>query len=104
AEGGEGWVTLDFGATYSLSEASIFFAGMEGDKFTSADNAKAVKVEVSTDGADWTAVIEGAITDADWVCLPFGAIDGRYMRITVTDPGESGIARIADVNVNGVAK
>ena len=104
AENGEGWVMLDFGATYSLSEASIFFAGMEGDKFTSADNAKAVKVEVSTDGDDWTAVIEGTITDADWVCLPFGAIDGRYMRITVTDPGESGIARIADVNVNGVAK
>lgn len=104
AEGGEGWVTLDFGATYSLSEASIFFAGMEGDKFTSADNAKAVKVEVSTDGATWKEVTSVADNTADWVCLPFGAIDGRYMRITVTDPGESGIARIADVNVNGVAK
>ena len=29
---------------------------------------------------------------------------GRYMRITVTDPGESGIARIADLTVNGIAK
>jgi hypothetical protein len=104
AEGGEGWVTLDFGATYSLSEASIFFAGMEGDKFTSADNAKAVKVEVSTDGTTWKEVTSVADNTADWVCLSFEATDGQYLRITVTDPGASGIARIADVNVNGVAK
>lgn len=104
AESGEGWVMLDFGATYSLSEVSLFFAGMEGDKFTSADNAGAIKVEVSTDGDDWTEVTSVADNTADWVCLPFEATDGRYMRITVTDPGESGIARIADVNVNGVAK
>ena len=32
------------------------------------------------------------------------AADGRYMRITVTDPGESGIARIADLTVNGIEK
>lgn len=104
AENGESWVTLDFGATYSLSEASIFFAGMEGEKYTAADNAKAVKVEVSTDGKRWTEVTSVADNTADWVCLPFEAADGRYMRITVTDPGESSIARIADVNVNGVAK
>ncbi len=103
-ENGEGWLMLDFGKTYSLSEATVFFAGMEGDKFTAADNAKAIKVEVSTDGKNFKQVATLADNTADWACLAFEATDGRYMRITVTDPGESGIARIADVNVNGAAK
>ena len=103
-ESGEQWLQLDFGAVYSLSEVSVFFAGMEGDKFSSADNAKAIKVEVSTDGKTYTTVATLADNTADWACLAFEAADGRYMRITVTDPGESGIARIADLTVNGIAK
>ena len=101
---GESWLMLDFGKTYSLSEASVFFAGMEGDKFTAADNAKAIKVEVSTDGKTFKQVATLADNTADWACLAFEATDGRYLRITVTDPGTSGIARIADVNVNGIEK
>ncbi|MBQ8287828.1 MAG: discoidin domain-containing protein [Clostridia bacterium] len=104
SENGEEWLALDFGATYSLSEVSVFFAEMEGEKYTAADNAKAMKVEVSTDGKGWTQVATVADNTEAWVNLPFGAAEGRYLRITVTDPGESGIARIADVNVNGVAK
>ena len=103
-ESGAQWLQLDFGAVYSLSEVSVFFAGMEGDKFSSADNAKAIKVEVSTDGKTYTTVATLADNTADWACLAFEAADGRYMRITVTDPGESGIARIADLTVNGIEK
>jgi hypothetical protein len=103
-ENGEGWITLDFGGNYTLSEASLYFAGMEGDKFTSADNANSVTVEVSTDGTVWKEVASSADNTSDWVYLPFEATEGRYLRITITDPGASGIARIADVNVNGVAK
>ncbi len=103
-ENGESWLTMDFGSIYSLSEASVFFAGMEGDKFTSADNAKALKIEVSTDGTVWKEVSSLTDNTDDWVCLAFEATEGRYLRITITDPGASGIARIADVNVNGVAK
>ena len=39
----------------------------------------------------------------DWLCLPFEEAEGRYVRLTVTDTGASGIARIADVNINGMA-
>lgn len=103
-EDGEQWLMFDFGETYSLSEVSVFFAEMEGEKYTAADNVQAMTVEVSTDGKSWTEVASLADNAEAWVCLSFEAVEGRYLRITVTDFGESGIARIADVNVNGVAK
>ncbi len=104
AEAGEQYLLLDFGSTYEVSELSVFFAESEGERYSASDNVKAFRAELSTDGANWMTVAELSNNTAAWVNLPFDPAEGRYLRITVTDPGESGIARIADVNINGMAK
>lgn len=98
---GQQSLTYDLGGRYSLSEISVFFAGMEGDRFTASDNAKGILVEVSTDGETWTAVATVSDNTVNWLCIPFAATEGSYLRLTVTDAGASGVARIADVNILG---
>ena len=96
-------LTYDLGGLYTLNELSVFFAGMEGDRFNATHNAKKITVEISSNGSTWTAVSSVQENAENQLCLPFDAIDGRYVRLTVSDPGESGIARIADVNILGKA-
>lgn len=102
-EQGGGSVTLDLAADYEVGELSIFFAEGAGENYRKSDNVAAMTVEISRDGSSWEKLTELTDNDADWVSLTFEAKTGRYLRLTVTDPGASGIARIADVNVNGRA-
>lgn len=101
---GEQSLLYDLGASYEVSELSLFFAESEGEQYTSADNVKALRAEISADGESWITLTELSDNSADWVNLPFAAAEGRYVKLTITDPGESGIAKLADVNIVGLAK
>ncbi|MGM9680348.1 MAG: discoidin domain-containing protein [Eubacteriales bacterium] len=104
SESGAQSLIFDLGSSYEVSELTLFFAESEGEKYTAADNVRAMTVEVSADGENWVRATKLADNGEAWVNLPFDPVTGRYLRITVTDPGESGIARIADVNINGREK
>lgn len=100
---GEQDLLFDLAGSYSVSELSVFFAESAGGKYTKDDNVKALRAEISADGKSWTTLTELSDNTDAWVNLRFDPAGGRYLRITVTDPGKSGIARIADVNIKGVA-
>lgn len=101
---GETSLVFDLGGNYELSELSIFFAESEGERYTAADNVRALIAEISSDGENWTVLTSLSDNSADWVNLPFDAAEGSLLRLTITDPGESGIAKLADVNIVGLAK
>ncbi len=97
-------ITVDFTKEFEVDRLSLYFAGMEGDKYTSKDNAKEIKIEISTDGSNFTAIYELKDNVEDWVSIDIDAKVGRYLRITIVDPGESGIARLADVDIFAAPK
>lgn len=100
---GEQYLLFDLAGDYNVSELSVFFAESAGGKYTKDDNVKALRAEISADGQNWSALAELSDNTEAWVNLRFDPAGGRYLRITVTDPGQSGTARIADVNILGVA-
>ncbi|MGM9637084.1 MAG: discoidin domain-containing protein [Eubacteriales bacterium] len=104
SEGGVQSLIFDLGSNYEVSELTLFFAESEGENYTAADNVRELTVEVSPDGENWIKATELADNEEAWVNLPFDPVTGRYLRIAVTDPGQSGVARIADVNINGREK
>ncbi len=100
AEKGEQAVTYDLGANYLLSEMAILHAETNG--FDSSYNSKAFKIEVSTDGQNWTQVASESDNSSSWSSIAFDETEGRYVKITITDPGSGdNTARIADVNIFG---
>ncbi len=103
AGAGEQSLLFDLAGSYSVSELSVFFAESAGGKYGKDDNVKSLRAEISADGQSWTVLTELTDNTEAWVNLRFDPAVGRYLRITVTDPGQSGIARIADVNILGVA-
>ena len=56
---------------------------------------------MSEDGTNWTKA--AAVTDNSkaWNDVRFQPVTGAYVRITITDPGSDGIARIADIDIFG---
>ena len=97
---GEQSLTYDLGAQYRLSEITVYHAGAAGAD--AALNTAAFRVQVSADGESWTdaAVVTG--NTAPRTTLKFGPVTGAYVRVTVTDPGGDGFARIADIDLWGV--
>ncbi len=99
AEAGEQSLTYELGAKYALSEIQLIHA--EANGLEKSLNTKAFKVEVSNDGSTWTKVAEVSDNTSKWSTLTFAETEGSYVRITITDAGSDGIARIADVNIFG---
>lgn len=96
---GSAWITLDFGKEYLIDRYVIRNASAAG--LPSWMDTKGFTVEVSRNGKSWTRADErkgnaGSVVDADIV-----PVKGRYVRISVTDPGRDGIVRIADIEVYG---
>lgn len=104
SEKGEQYVTVDLAAEFDLNRLMIYLASMEGDKYTLKDNAKAFKVEMSSDGKTFTEISSVTDNKDEFLEIKFEGASGRYLRITITDPGESGIARIADLDIFATAK
>jgi len=107
SESGEQSVTYSLGASYEVTELAVLHAETNGlDKSL---NSKEFKVEFSTDGNTWINPVTVSNADQDgWTTVTFGeegtGVTCSYVRITVTDAGSDGIARIADVNIYGILK
>lgn len=101
SEEGEQSITYSLGKTYCVNEISLYHAETNG--LDAALNTKAFKVEVSQDGKSWTtaATVSGNTENRSNVSLC--GIKGAYVRVTVTEPGADGIARIADIDIYGTA-
>ena len=99
SETGEQSITYSLGADYEINEISLYHAETAG--LDSALNTRAFRIEVSADGENWKKVAEVNDNTASRNNLKFGKTVASYVKITVTDPGEDGIARIADVDIFG---
>lgn len=96
---GTGWVQCDFGEPYSMSRYVVRHAQTAG--FCCELNTRDFTVEVSLDGTEWTTVGTHvgntvAVTDAN-----IEPVNARYVRVSVTDAGADGVARIGDIEVYG---
>ena len=99
SKSGNTWVGFDFGKSHRINRYVIRHAGSNGQE--PALNTKDARVQASEDGKSWRNIglIKGNtldVTDVD--CAPVSA---RYIRIAVTNPGNDGKARIADVEIYG---
>ena len=96
---GQQSVTYSLGDTYKIGEINIYHAETNG--LDASLNTKAYTVEVSADGKNWTKTAEVSGNAEAWNNVSFKAVNGAYVRITITDPGSDDIARIADIDIFG---
>lgn len=99
SENGAQSVTYSLGGSYDVTEVALYHAETNG--LEASLNTKAFTVEVSSDGTNWTKAAEVNDNSASWNDVQFEAINGSYVRITITDAGSDGIARIADIDIYG---
>ena len=99
AEPGEQSVTYSLGADYEIGEVDLYHAQTAG--LDASLNTAAFRVAISADGESWTTAAEvKGNTDARSV-VRFKPVTGKYVKVTVTEPGADGIARIADIDIYG---
>lgn len=99
AEPGEQSVTYSLGAVYEISEVDLYHAQTAG--LDASQNTAAFRVDISEDGETWTTAAEiKGNTDSRSV-VKFKPVAGAYLRITITEPGGDGVARIADIDIYG---
>jgi len=96
---GNRYLEFDFGKSYSVNRYVIRHAETSG--MYKNYNTRSWMVEVSTDGSTWKKVDTyksnlSAVTDIE---IP--SVMARYVRITITDSGDIGTARVVDVEIYG---
>ncbi|MBR5427162.1 MAG: discoidin domain-containing protein [Clostridia bacterium] len=101
SEPGEQSVIYSLGKAYEIGEIDIYHAQTAG--LDASLNTAAFTVEVSADGENWTKAAEVSDNTEARSVLRFDPVRGSYVKITVTDPGADGIARIADIDIYGNA-
>ncbi len=99
SETGTQTITYDLGGTYSIDRYLIRHAGNNG--MDPSLNTKNYTVEVSTDGENWTLVDDYRNNTANVTDIDIDPVNASQLRITITDAGSDGIARIADVEIYG---
>lgn len=98
---GTPWLQFDFGDMYRISRYVIRHAGEGG--MSSAQNTRDYTVQASKDGTSWKTVdvFRGNtrnVTDVD-----IEPIAARYFKITIDAAGSDSMARIAEVEIYGIA-
>ncbi|MBE6775757.1 MAG: hypothetical protein E7543_06150 [Ruminococcaceae bacterium] len=97
---GQQSITYSLGKVCSVNEITLYHAEAAG--LDASLNTKSFKVEISTDGRSWTEAASLSDNTDRFTNLRFGAVKGAYVRVTVTDAGADGIARIADIDIFGI--
>ena len=100
-EPGEQSVTYTLGKAYKLSEIDLYHAQTAG--LDAALNTRAFRVEVSEDGEHWTTAATVTGNTNLRSVVKFQPVTGAFVKITITDPGEDNIVRLADMDLYGVA-
>jgi len=94
---GQQTITLDTGFVQKINHVEINWA---------FDNPKTLRytVETSSDTATWRKTFEGLSTSVralQWASFTTGAVNARYIRITVNSDGNAGPVSIADIRAYG---
>lgn len=92
-------LTYTLGKNYKVKEITLYHA--ETNNLDKALNSKAFTVEISTDGNNWKEVASVSGNTDDITTLTFKAQNAKFVKITITDPGADGIARLADIDIWG---
>ena len=68
----DAWMTVDLGQTYSINRVMILWEAAYG---------KAYKIQVSTNGNDWTTVANLTNQDGGTDPVTFNSVNARYVRM-----------------------
>jgi hypothetical protein len=96
---GKKWIQFDLKKTCRISRYVIRHAGVNG--MDQSYNTKSFKIEVSNDGKKWQVADQQAGNMSDVTDRDITPVQARYVRISITDAGKDGIARIGDVEIYG---
>lgn len=99
---GEKWIQFDLGKKHRINRYVVRHAGMDG--MSKSLNTKSFKLEVSTDGSQWTVADMQTGNGLDVSDIDITPVDASYVRLTILDAGADGIARIGDVELYGGVK
>ncbi len=94
-------ITYSLGGTYEVNEVAVYHA--EANGLDASLNTKSFTVEVSTDNVNWTTAAEVKGNTASWSDVQFKSVKASYLRIAINEAGSDNIARIADVDIYGIA-
>ena len=92
-------LTYTLGKNYKVKEITLYHA--QTNNLDKALNSKAFTVEISTDGNNWKEVASVSGNTDDITTLTFKAQNAKFVKVTITDPGADGIARLADIDIWG---
>ncbi len=101
AEPGEQSVTYSLGGEYAIEKISLYHAEAAG--LDPSLNTKAFRIETSADGESWSEATSVKGNTESRTTVRFSPKKASFVRVTVTDPGADGIARIADIDIFGSA-
>ncbi len=95
----ETWLEIDFSETYEINRYVIRHAGEHS--LDQELNTRDYRVEVSTDRSTWELIDDYRGNKLNVTDIEVDPVEARYLRLTIDNPGEDGIARIADVEIYG---
>ena len=98
-EEGTQTLTISLGETYELQEITLYHAECSG--FDKTLNSEAFTVEIGTDAEDFRKVADVKGNSESTTNLRFKKAKGNTVKITITNPGEDNIARLADIDIWG---
>ncbi len=96
---GPAWFGLDFGAPRRVSRGVIRHAGAHG--LDDSLNTRGFTLQASADGKAWKDILRITGNTADVSDHEFPAVEARYVKVVIDDPGADGTARVADVEIFG---
>jgi hypothetical protein len=90
------FLQVDLGSTRSITSFIVRHAGAGGE--STAYNTRDFDLQVSTDGTNWTTVVQARGNTAD-VSTHVSAVTGRYVRLNVlaAEQGSGGAARVYEL-------
>lgn len=97
---GQQWLMVDLGTEYEISRYTIENAGTA--YYGAEYNTRHFKIEASTDGENWTTIDEVNKNRSNIVDKYVDTFTARYVRVSILNPGEDGIARVQEFTLHGV--
>lgn len=96
---GRAWLEFDLGKSHRISRYVVRHAGASGMKREL--NTRKLSLATSANGQSWTLIDQREDNTADVTDVDLDPVEGRYLRLTIDDPGSDSVARIADVEIYG---
>lgn len=96
---GDKWIQFDFQEEYLINRYVVRHAGTDG--MDPDLNTRSFRFELSTDGVEWKTASQYRNNNASVTDTDITPVNARYARLSISDAGRDGIARIGDMEVYG---